>query len=67
MERAIGEIFESDGKKLKVIKDDFLSCKGCFFYINNNCDTEDDYDYVGECSDYFRKDGKSVIFKLLEE
>ena len=62
MERAIGEIFEFDGEKLKVVECE--GCKGCFFDISYNCDADD---YVGECSDYFRKDGKNVIFKLLEE
>ena len=62
MERAIGEIFEFEGKKLIVVEGE--GCEGCFFDINDNCDTDD---YVGECSDYFRKDGKDVIFKLLEE
>ena len=64
MERAIDEVFEFERKKLKVVEVDFLSCKGCFFNTNNNCVADD---YVGECSDYYRKDGKGVIFKLLEE
>lgn len=60
MERKIGEIFEFEGHKLKVIgKTDSRECKKCFFY-NRDCSSI--RDVRGFCSEEYRTDKKSVIF-----
>ena len=58
MERAIGEVFEFEGVKLKV-KKEYSLCDKCYFE-NMLCSIfKDD---IGECSRYKRKDDKSIIF-----
>ena len=64
MERAIGEIFEYEGKKIKVVEGGF-DCGNCFFDIGENCIANESL--IGECAIHYREDKKSVIFKLLEE
>ena len=59
MERKIGETFEYDGKKLKVVDKDDSKCDECFFY-NKNCTYKKDV--IGFCSKEFRTDVKSVMF-----
>ena len=60
MERKIGEIFEFEGHKLKVIgKTDSRECKKCFFY-NRDCSSI--RDVRGFCSEEYRTDKKYVIF-----
>ena len=60
MERKIGEIFEFEGHKLKVIgKTDSRECKKCFFY-NRDCSSI--RDVRGFCSEEYRTDKKCVIF-----
>ena len=60
MERPIGETFEYEGKKLKVVEQ--VLCKGCVFFIGyaNNCKSRK-HEITGSCT--YRKDLKSVIFK----
>ena len=58
MERKIGEVFESRGKKLKVTEHR-SDCAGCFFDGQfKSCLKEE----TGECGEYIRSDHKSVIF-----
>ena len=64
MERAIGEVFEFEGIKLKVVES-VLGCMGCFFDAEKMCTANDCL--VGECAICYREDKKSVNFKLLEE
>ena len=60
MERKIGEIFEYEGKELKVVETEKNLCFDCYFYDGVNCQrTERE---GGECSDYKRADYKPVIF-----
>lgn len=65
MERKIGEVFEFEGKKLKVEKAKNGSCDGCAFqakscYYMNLPEEVFGYSY---CLQDLREDGKSVIFK----
>lgn len=60
MERKIGEVFELEGRKLKVEKAERGSCTGCSL-LNKNC--FDKRKVSGECVDEFRDDETDVIFK----
>lgn len=59
MERKIGETFEFEGHKLKVVDKDSYGCDGCFF-LNRECSLIKDV--IGFCSDEYRTDKKRVIF-----
>ena len=63
MERAIGEVFEFEGKNLKVVE--YKGCGGCYFEFYEYCGKKKEM--AGICSHETREDKKSVIFKLLEE
>ena len=65
MERKVGEVFEYNGIKLKVVEcenvEEFF-CGDCFFQsetgdccVNEKC--------LGYCSYEYRKDNKDIIFK----
>lgn len=60
MVREIGEVFELEGRKLKVEKAKPGSCDGCSL-LNENC--FDQREVTGECVDEFRDDETDVIFK----
>lgn len=60
MVREIGEVFELEGKKLKVEKAQPGSCTGCSL-LNQTC--LDKRSVTGECVDDFREDNTDVIFK----
>lgn len=59
MERKIGETFEFEGHKLKVVDKDGYGCDGCFF-LNRECSLI--RDVSGFCSDEYRADKQRVIF-----
>lgn len=60
MERKIGEVFEYEGKTLKVVETANNLCFDCYFFDGVNCQrTERE---GGECSDSKRADYKPVIF-----
>ncbi len=61
MERKLGEVFEFEGKKLKVVESD--SCTCCYF--NYAC-TEEDEKQLGKCLDVHREDGKNIVFKEVD-
>lgn len=64
MERKIGETFEYEGEKLKVIKAG-TACDGCYFK-GKSCDNRN-YDITGICG-WTRKDNQPVRFiKVTEE
>lgn len=64
MERKIGETFEYEGEKLKVIKAG-TACDGCYFK-GKSCDNRN-YDITGICG-WTRKDNQPVRFiKITEE
>ena len=59
MERKIGETFEFEGHKLKVVDKDGYGCDGCFLF-NRECSLT--RDVSGFCSGEYRTDKKRVIF-----
>ena len=59
--RNIGEVFDLNGQKFKVIKG---NCDKCHF-LNVDCYLT--YYYLGACKDYERLDGNDVAFQLVEE
>lgn len=59
MERKIGETFEFEGHKLKVVDKDGYGCDGCFF-LSRECSLT--RDASGFCSNEYRTDKKRVIF-----
>ena len=59
MERKIGEIFEYDDKKLKVVETENFSCHGCYFLDSRyKCHQQ-------LCMPYLRKDRKNVVFQSI--
>ena len=58
MERKIGETFEFEGHKLKVVDADSSGCRGCFFY-KRDCTSGD---VRGFCAELYRTDKENVIF-----
>lgn len=64
MVREIGEIFELEGRKLKVEKAQPGSCTGCSL-LNRTC--LDKRSVTGECVDDFREDNTDVIFKEITD
>ena len=64
-EREVGEVFEYQGKKLKVVETADNLCFGCYFFDGVNCQrTERE---GGECYDSKRADYKPVIFVEVHE
>ncbi len=60
MERKIGEIFDYNDQKLKVVETKDNSCRGCYFLgLRYRC-------YQQLCMPYLRKDRKNVIFQSIE-
>ena len=66
MERKIGEVFEYQGKKLKVVQTTSNLCNNCYFYVNSIC-KEMRKQCCGECDQRMRIDGKPVIFVEVKE
>lgn len=58
MERAMGEIFEFEGKKFKVVEGE--TCTGCAFKPKNECMSIRNCLTRGKCNQ--REDDKNVIF-----
>ena len=58
-ERKVGEVFEYEGRKLKVVESGRDDCRKCFFYYRNCKSSKDGR---GACGDDFRPDKKNVIF-----
>lgn len=58
MERKIGEVFEFEGKKLKVEEVNSGSCEDCFFNDRKCLEW-----IAGECCGCYRTDETDVIFK----
>ena len=64
-ERKVGEVFEFEGKKLKVVETADNICFDCYFFDGVNCQrTEKE---GGECSEYKRADYKPVIFMEVKD
>lgn len=74
MEYFIGQEIEliHDNKtiKLKVKETNRMTCKNCFFNINNKTIRKcirDNYNMIDAfCSNIFRKDKKNIIFKQIK-
>ena len=64
MERKIGEVFEYQGKKLKVLETKDSTCYNCYF-ANRDC--EKTKKVLGECIRERRTDKKPVIFVEAKE
>ena len=64
MERKIGDTFEYEGKKLKVMANRVDTCEACFF--DGHC-TRDNKALAGKCGSNDRDDGKNVIFVEVQE
>ena len=64
MERKIGEIFEYEGKILRVKEVEGKICKGCLFLNKCTCETKG---IVGWCGCGTRSDKKNVIFVEVKE
>lgn len=60
-ERPIGDVFEFEGIKLKVVKSKNPSCQGCFFNTERECWCQNSK-ATGTCNKYDRKDKNYVIF-----
>ena len=65
MERKIGEVFECDGKKLKVIEDPLDECDGCYFANKGVCTYR--LNIRGFCEEMNREDRCAVIFKEIKD
>ena len=59
MERKIGETFDFEGHKLKVVDEGTCKCNECLFY-RRECSLI--RNVIGSCSEVHRTDKKSVIF-----
>lgn len=64
MERKVGEIFEYNGEWYQCIHTKSFGCENCNLTVQNNIHCIDAFKIRGECLSCYRKDGKSVIFKL---
>ena len=64
-ERKIGEVFEYEEKKLKVVQTEFSTCYNCYF-ANRDCDG-DTRKVLGACLWETRTDYKPVIFVEVKE
>ena len=60
MERKVGEIFQYKGKIFKVIQN--ISCTACAF-ANTDCTVH--RSVIGNCTESFRRDNSSVIFRTV--
>ena len=67
MERPIGEQFDYDEIKLKVIKRKKDSCKGCYFKNIISCRFKKIVNITGFCGKTYRKDKTNIIFKKVKE
>ena len=61
--REIGEVFDLNGQKFKVIKGEGDCDKR--YFLNVDCYLA--YYYLGACKDYERLDGIDVAFELVED
>ena len=67
MERKIGEVFEYDGKKLRVIEEPFDTCDGCYFN-GKVCQEASILNIIGNCGCIIlRKDKINIIFKEVKD
>ena len=65
-ERKVGETFEFEGKKLKVVQTEGSTCYNCNF-ANRDCDCENTRKVLGACLSETRTDNKPVIFVEIKD
>lgn len=65
-ERPIGDIFEFEGTKLKVVKSKNYSCRGCYFNSERMC-TFQNVEVCGACVNEDRSDNNYVVFVKVSE
>lgn len=65
VERKIGETFEYNGKKLKVVETEKNLCFDCYFYDGVNC--QKTFLKCGKCGKEARSDNKPIIFVEVKE
>lgn len=66
--RALGEVFECKGLKLRVVRG--ISCSTCAFYTSKmTCGASDigANGILGPCAGVTREDGRDIVFKLEED
>lgn len=65
--RALGEVFECKGMKLRVARG--ITCSGCLFRTSIGCCAGDRgvYGIIGPCARTWREDNNDVIFILEED
>lgn len=66
-EKKIGERFPYGRKRLHLVVLEKEGCKECFFKDGSYSDCCKAMKHIGPCEANVRKDGKGVVFKLLEE
>lgn len=60
-EHAIGDRFDYDGTTLECVKQNRVDgCTTCYCWDKENC-------ISSQCSGFFRKDGKPVVFKEVKK
>ena len=59
-EFAVGEEFRFGDVRLKCVKEQGVSCQGCYFDIKENCVNYSEL--IGLCAGYWRSDKTDVIF-----
>ena len=64
MERKIGEVFECNGVRLKIVEGE--GCENCYFHNLVSCKFGEYMDIRGKCGT-IREDGKSVQFVKVED
>lgn len=65
MERKIGEVFECQGRRMKVIeKKGIDDCDACCLFTD---DCKNNRSFVGECEGKKRSDNKGVVFVIVDE
>lgn len=68
MERKIGEQFEYNGVRLKVVKAKDHYCTGCYFYDEaTGCRCIELVETIGYCTAINREDKKYVNFKEVKK
>ena len=68
MERKVGDVFNFNGIKLKVMRTNNRLCDGCHFeQFDNKCWQINGIEDTGLCSGRFRSDKNDVIFVRVKD
>ena len=72
IDQTIELIHNNEIVQIKVVEDEEKTCNSCFFYNNNSSELNfpcirHEYNIKeGYCSELFRSDGKSIIYKQIK-